>query len=90
MRAGMSCSCPARTRPRASLPVVEQQGMFIAYASAPGRTACDRGDKSGPYAAALAVELSKAGVDHLSLFQNVKEAVYAVTTHKFHCSCLAW
>jgi uncharacterized caspase-like protein len=53
--------------------------MFIAYASAPGRTASDRGDKSGPYAQALAAELDKPGVDHLSLFQNVKETVYAAS-----------
>jgi hypothetical protein len=57
----------------------EQQGMFIAYASAPGRTASDRGDRSGPYAAALASELGRPGLDHLNLFQNVKEAVLAAT-----------
>src|SRR5262245_18421950 len=53
--------------------------MFIAYASAPGRTASDRGERSGPYAAALAAELGKAGLDHLNMFQNVKEAVLATT-----------
>jgi hypothetical protein len=35
--------------------------------------------KSGPYAAALAAELSRPGLDHLNLFQNVKEAVLAAT-----------
>jgi hypothetical protein len=53
--------------------------MFIAYASAPGRTASDIGDKSGPYAAALAAELGHPGLDHLNLFQNVKEAVLTAT-----------
>jgi uncharacterized protein len=53
--------------------------MFIAYASAPGRTASDRGDKGGPYAAALATELGTPGLDHLNLFQNVKETVIAST-----------
>lgn len=61
------------------MPVAEQQGMFIAYASAPGRTASDKGDKSGPYAAALAAELGHPGLDHLNLFQNVKETVMATT-----------
>jgi len=60
------------------VPISEQQGMFIAYASAPGQPP-NRGDKSGPYAAALAAELAKPGIDHLSLFQNVKEAVYAAS-----------
>src|SRR5689334_7268715 len=53
--------------------------MFIAYASAPGRTASDIGDKSGPYAAALAAQLARPGLDHLNLFQNVKEAVLTST-----------
>jgi formylglycine-generating enzyme required for sulfatase activity len=68
---------PTKDTTKGLVPVIEQQGMFIAYASAPGRTASDRGEKSGPYAEALAAELGKPGVDHLSLFQNVKEAVYS-------------
>ena len=70
---------PTKDTTKGLVPVVEQQGMFIAYASAPGRTASDRGDKSGPYSAALAAELGKPGLDHLNLFQNVKEAVLAST-----------
>jgi uncharacterized caspase-like protein len=70
---------PTKDTSKGLVPISEQQGMFIAYASAPGRTASDRGDKSGPYAAALAAELAKPGIDHLSLFQNVKEAVYAAS-----------
>ena len=70
---------PTKDTSKGLVPVSEQQGMFIAYASAPGRTASDRGETSGPYAAALAAELAKPGVDHLSLFQNVKEAVYAAS-----------
>ena len=61
------------------VPVAEQQGFFVAYASAPGRTASDRGAASGPYAAALAKELGRQGLDHLNLFQNVKETVIAST-----------
>src|SRR5262249_6448240 len=70
---------PSKETTKGLVPVAEQQGMFIAYASAPGRTASDRGGKSGPYAAALAVELGKPGLDHLNLFQKVKEAVLAST-----------
>jgi len=70
---------PSNDTSKCLVPVAEQQGMFIAYASAPGRTASDRGAKSGPYAAALAAELGKSGLDHLNLFQNVKEAVLAST-----------
>src|SRR5215467_3379712 len=53
---------PSKDTTKGLVPVAEQQGMFIAYASAPGRTASDRGDKSGPYAAALAAELAKPGL----------------------------
>ncbi len=70
---------PAKSTTKGLMPVAEQQGMFIAYSSAPGRTASDAGSTSGPYAAALATELGKGGQDHLNLFQNVKEAVIAST-----------
>jgi uncharacterized caspase-like protein len=79
MLAVKSCSCRPKIPPRGLVPMAEQQGMFIAYASAPGRTASDRGDKSEPYAAALATELGTPGLDHLNLFQNVKETVLAST-----------
>jgi formylglycine-generating enzyme required for sulfatase activity len=70
---------PTKDATKGLVPVAEQTGMFIAYASAPGRTASDKGEKSGPYAAALAAELGKPGLDHLNLFQNVKEAVLTST-----------
>ncbi len=70
---------PTRDTSKGLVPVAEQQGFFVAYASAPGRTASDRGDASGPYAAALAKELNRRGLDHLNLFQNVKEAVITTT-----------
>jgi uncharacterized caspase-like protein len=70
---------PTKDTSKGLVPTAEQQGMFIAYASAPGRTASDMGDKSGPYAAALAAELGHPGLDHLNLFQNVKEAVLTAT-----------
>jgi uncharacterized caspase-like protein len=70
---------PTRDTSKGLVPVAEQQGFFIAYASAPGRTASDKGEASGPYAAALAKELGRQGLDHLNLFQNVKEAVITTT-----------
>lgn len=70
---------PTKDTTKGLVPVAQQQGMFIAYASAPGRTASDRGEKSGPYAEALATQLASPGLDHLNLFQNVKEAVLAAT-----------
>jgi uncharacterized caspase-like protein len=68
---------PTKGTAKGLMPVAEQQGLFIAFASAPGETASDLGEKSGPYAAALAAELMKPGLDHLNLFQNVKESVLA-------------
>ena len=70
---------PTKDTSKGLIPVAEQEGMFVAYASSPGRTASDRGDKSGVYAAALAAELLRPGLDHLNLFQNVKEIVLAST-----------
>jgi uncharacterized caspase-like protein len=70
---------PTKDTTKGLVPVAEQQGMFIAYASAPGHTASDKGEGSGLYAAALAAELGRPGLDHLNLFQNVKEAVLAST-----------
>jgi Caspase domain len=70
---------PTKDTAKGLIPVAEQQGLFIAFASAPGAIASDQGEKSGPYAAALAAELMKPGLDHLNLFQNVKESVLAST-----------
>ena len=60
-------------------PVRERRGMLIAFSTEPGQTASDIGRGSGPYAAALAKELRKPGLDHLDVFQNVKERVYRQT-----------
>src|SRR5262249_55982291 len=70
---------PTKATSKGLIPVAEQEGLLVAYASSPGRTASDRGDKSGGYAAALAAELLRPGLDHLNLFQNVKETVLAST-----------
>jgi len=70
---------PTKDVTKGLLPIAEQKGFFIAYSTAPGRAALDRGEGSGPYAAALATELSHPGLDQLNLFQNVKESVIAST-----------
>jgi Caspase domain len=70
---------PTKDTAKGLMPVAKRQGLFIAFASAPRETASDQGEKSGPYAAALAAELMKPGLDHLNLFQNVKESVLAST-----------
>jgi formylglycine-generating enzyme required for sulfatase activity len=66
-------------------PVAERSGMFIAFATALGAVALDEakaGGGSGPYSSALAAELVKPAQDHLQLFQNVKEGVFAATERK--------
>lgn len=60
-------------------PVTAKRGMLIAFSTDPGETASDEGQSSGPYASALAAEMVKPGLDHLDVFQNVKEAVYRKT-----------
>lgn len=61
------------------VPVSAKRGMLIAFSTDPGETASDEGRTGGPYATALAKELIKPGLDHLDLFQNVKERVYQAT-----------
>jgi uncharacterized caspase-like protein len=66
---------PGRTIAKGLEPVAQRNGMFIAFATAVGATASDGGE----YAAAMAKELVKPGLDHLQFFQNVREDVYAAT-----------
>jgi uncharacterized caspase-like protein len=70
---------PEKGSSKGFVPVAEQAGMFIAYATAAGRTASDRGARGGPYSNALAREIVRPGLHHLDLFQNVKEAVAVAT-----------
>jgi hypothetical protein len=70
---------PTEDTSKGLAPVSEQRGMFIAYASAPGKTASDLGGRSGPYAAALAAAFGSGGLDHLHLFWSVKEKVLDAT-----------
>jgi uncharacterized caspase-like protein len=60
-------------------PMTGRNGQFIAFSTSPNQTASDKGDTGGPYAIALASELTRQGQDHLAVFQNVRERVYEAT-----------
>ena len=60
---------------RGFVPEQRRAGMLIAFSTAPGATASDGADTSGPYAAALAVEMLKPGQNDLLMFHNVRVAV---------------
>jgi formylglycine-generating enzyme required for sulfatase activity len=61
------------------VPVGQQSGVLIAFATEPGKTASDLGQGSGPYAAALATELVKPEQSDLIMFHNVRVAVLEKT-----------
>jgi formylglycine-generating enzyme required for sulfatase activity/uncharacterized caspase-like protein len=54
------------------VPVGQQNGVLVAFSTEPGKTALDTGDASGPYAAALAAELTKPGQNDLLMFHNIR------------------
>ena len=54
------------------MPVGQQSGVLVAFATEPGKTASDSGQGSGPYAAALAAQLAKPGQTDLIMFHNVR------------------
>lgn len=47
-------------------------GVMIAYATAPGKTASDVGQESGPYAKTLSEEIVKPGIEAVTMFRNVQ------------------
>ena len=57
------------------VPVGQQSGVLVAFATEPGKTAMDLGQGSGPYAAALAAELVRPAQNDLLMFHNVRVAV---------------
>ena len=57
----------------------ETPGMFIAFSTSPQTVASDEGQNGGPYAKALASELRAPGIDHLKMFQEVKQRVFDLT-----------
>src|SRR5262249_39757856 len=63
------------------LPVSEKPGMLIAFSTAPGATASDRGADSGPYAAALAAASVRPG-NHGDMCFEVRTRGAASTAHE--------
>jgi Caspase domain len=57
------------------VPMAYTPGVLVAYATAPGRTASDRGTDGGTYAKALADEIMKPGVDSMLVFSRVARRV---------------
>jgi formylglycine-generating enzyme required for sulfatase activity len=54
------------------VPVGQQNGVLVAFSTEPGKTALDTGAASGPYAAALAAELTNPGQNDLLMFHNIR------------------
>jgi uncharacterized caspase-like protein len=57
------------------VPVAQQNGMLIAYATAEGELASDVGADAGPYAKVLAEEIAKPGIEAVTMFRNVQRRV---------------
>jgi hypothetical protein len=65
--------------PKGFRPEQRRDGMLIAFAASPGMPASDDGPNGGPFAKALAAELSKPAQTDLLLFHNVRVAVDQAT-----------
>src|SRR5262245_27838662 len=57
------------------VPVAQESGMLIAYATAEGELASDAGTNAGPYAKVLADEIVKPGVEAVAMFRVVQRRV---------------
>ena len=57
------------------VPVAQETGMLIAYATAEGELASDVGAGAGPYAKTLAEEIIKPGVEAVAMFRVVQRRV---------------
>jgi hypothetical protein len=57
------------------VPVGQESGMLIAYATAEGELASDMGSGAGPYASVLAEEIVKPGFEAVTMFRNVQRRV---------------
>ena len=57
------------------LPLSTRNGMLIALPSPSGQFASTPSDPRGRFAAILADELAKPGLDHITVFQSVRDAV---------------
>jgi hypothetical protein len=59
------------------VPVAQENGMLIAYATAEGELASDIGSGAGPYAKVLAEEVIKPGIEAVAMFRVVQRRVRA-------------
>jgi uncharacterized caspase-like protein len=59
------------------VPVAQENGMLVAYATAEGELASDVGSGAGPYAKALAEEIVKPGIEAVVMFRAVQRRVRA-------------
>jgi caspase domain-containing protein len=57
------------------VPVAQESGMLIAYATAEGELASDLGAGAGPYASVLAEEIVKPGAEAVVMFRAVQRRV---------------
>jgi uncharacterized caspase-like protein len=57
------------------VPVAQESGMLIAYATAEGELASDVGVGAGPYAKTLAEEIIEPGVEAVAMFRVVQRRV---------------
>ena len=57
------------------VPVTQETGMLIAYATAEGELASDIGAGAGPYARVLAEEIVKPGIEAVTMFRRVQVRV---------------
>jgi formylglycine-generating enzyme required for sulfatase activity len=57
------------------VPVGQESGMLVAYATAEGALASDVGTGAGPYATVLADEVVKPGIEAVAMFRNVQRRV---------------
>jgi uncharacterized caspase-like protein len=64
---------------RGFVPIAERPGMVISLSTAPGATASDEGQDSGPYAAALAAEIVVPWQNHGQMFFAVRRRVAFAT-----------
>ena len=68
-----------RSGQRGLAPMEAPGGSFIAYSTAPGRTAADGGGSNSPFVTALVREMGVSGLSIEEVFRNVRRAVMAET-----------
>src|SRR5262249_5341026 len=67
----------AMVQSKGFVPVTQENGMLIAYATAEGELASDLGSDAGPYAKVLAEEIVKSGIEAVAMFRVVQRRVRA-------------